>query len=1058
MKRNTKGFTLVELLAAMVILGILMLICVPTILNMLENNRNRVYVDDAKKMIAQAEYRIRANNSTIEKPSEGSAIVISLGYLESSDFDNPPNNGEYLKEASYVVVKNDGRKLEYSASIVEKMKQGGYKGVTLTKNADLLKNNATKYVKVFSKKDLYYVETAPTGKSLSSGEINKLLGNDYCGEIEAVYNDIELSDDVVQKADNPPKIKSLTIASASNRDFNSFDALLTLKAEDDNTLKKDLKVYISVVSYEDALKEVNGETYGSGKDYYTKNINFSDAKYGGYKEYDGSKITVYVVVKDNVGNVTKKIQEYYLHNNAAPIIDMKETKLFKRTSDEFAMPKATLKLVVSDDDDEREEILICLKPSKEKCSAREFKKYKDYFDSGTTMTYDFGGIPDGRNVQLHIEAKDKENMITETDLDYKIYNNEPPKIKGISITSSNNDLPASIRGDKGDLTINFTVNASDDFGDSNISFSVQDVTSNKAAAEFKYANCSSGTCSYKLGGNYDGGGREVKFVFKDQYGATASKSEVYTVYDNNPPTVSASISTQRDACTNTSFCRGSNSLDTYVRITATDDVDYINNYANLKVCLSQNENDCKNPSSGNYKSYSEYINKATSFRLSNGDTPYNGDTKKVYVYVADTYGAITKKVLDYKLYQNQKPANVTLNVATVVDEHFSYHSFNDSDYGPFNLKDVLVNFSADDDFGTDHLQLNICYRKTTDGNETCLGYKSYSSYSSPYRLSLPETKYSGQQYVIILKVKDTYGQDTTKNVNYTLFKDLAPKIDNFEVSSTNNDYHNSTIHYTYRVRDAFDTYSVCINGRKNNTTPVTYAECARNPYYIKDNVSGNNTNSVSGQIDLRNFDWSYDRGTSKNIYLVVKDSNNHEKVIGEDYAMYKYCTNLSDGYESKYELAQGEEEITAERCGGRCYQDIVDPSDPSNPNNINLDIMAMYNETLTYKDKHFSSHNCIKEKQISRNCEYHTCYRKSEGEYYIAVGTRSVTADWSHEHEDGEMYSHSFYYRMYQVTYDANRDFLKFTGLPTKICIDELDNYNLENGYVYTTNYDEEGA
>ena len=1060
MKKNTKGFTLVELLAAMVILGILMVICVPTILNMLEDNRNRVYIDDAKKMIAQAEYRIRANNSTIEKPSKGSAIVISLGYLESSDFDNPPNNGEYLKEASYVVVKNTGRKLEYSVSIVEKMEKGGYKGVVLTKNSNLLKNNARKYVKVFTKNDLYYVETAPTGKSLSSGEINKFLGNDYCAEIETVYNDIELSDDVVQKEDNPPKIKTLTIASASNRDFNSLDALLTLKAEDDNTLKKDLKVYISTVSYDDALREVNGEAYGSGKDYYTKSINFSDEKYGGYKKYDGSKITVYVAVKDNVGNVTKKIQEYFLHNNAAPIIDKNETKIYKRSTDEFSMPKATLKLAVSDDDDERENLLVCLRTSTDACPASAFKKYRDYFGSGTTMTYDFGGIPDGRKMTLHIEVKDKDNMLTSTNLEYQIYSNQPPKVNDVSVISSNNDLPASIRDGKGDLTVNFNVDASDDFGDSNISFSVQDVTSHKAATEFQYTNCSSGTCSYKLGGNYDGETRRIKFIFKDQYGATTEKSKSYTVYKNEAPSVSASVVTQKDACTNTSFCRGSNSIDTYVKITATDDIDYINNYSKLKVCLSKNENDCKNTSSSNYKSYSDYINKSVSLKLSNEANPYDGSTKTVYVYVVDTYGAVKKVPLNYTLYQNKKPTNVKMSVETVVDDTFSYHTFNDGDYGPFNLKDVLVNFSADDDFGTDKLQVKACYRRISDGNEGCgaAGYQSYSSLSNlQYKLSLPETKYSGQKYSIILKIKDAYGQVVTKEANYTLFKDLAPKIDNFEISSTNDNYHSNSIYYTYRVRDAFDTYSVCIGARKDNKTSVTYAQCSQNSYYIQTNVNGNNTNAVSGTIDLSTHGWKYKDGTHKNIYLVVKDSNNHEKVIGEDYALYKYCTELKDEYEAKYELVPGEEEITAERCGGRCYQDVVNPDDLSDPNNVNLDISAMYNETLTYKDKHFSSHNCVEEKKVSRNCEYYTCYKKGTG-YYKAVGAHGIKDNWSHKHSDGKTYSHALYYPIYKVTYDEKKNLLKFTKQADKTCINEIDTYTLEKGYVYTINSGEGGA
>ena len=85
-KRNNKGFTMVELLAAVVILGILLVFAVPRIFGLLTNNKNRIYINDAKKLITQAEYKMKANSSNIEKPDEDNAIVMSLKYLYSKDF------------------------------------------------------------------------------------------------------------------------------------------------------------------------------------------------------------------------------------------------------------------------------------------------------------------------------------------------------------------------------------------------------------------------------------------------------------------------------------------------------------------------------------------------------------------------------------------------------------------------------------------------------------------------------------------------------------------------------------------------------------------------------------------------------------------------------------------------------------------------------------------------------------------------------------------------------------------------------------------------------------
>ena len=65
--KNKKGFTLVELLAAIVILGLLITFAFPTITRMIFKSREKIYIADAQKLVAQAEYRLRANNTEIEK-------------------------------------------------------------------------------------------------------------------------------------------------------------------------------------------------------------------------------------------------------------------------------------------------------------------------------------------------------------------------------------------------------------------------------------------------------------------------------------------------------------------------------------------------------------------------------------------------------------------------------------------------------------------------------------------------------------------------------------------------------------------------------------------------------------------------------------------------------------------------------------------------------------------------------------------------------------------------------------------------------------------------------
>ena len=176
--RNRKGLTLIELLAAIVILGILAVFAIPVIAKLLDNSRNKMYISDAKKFISQTEYKLRVNNSNIELPDPSECIVISLSYLDSTIFDNTPNDGEYSKDKSFVVVKNIGNdKFEYSVKLVEKYKGNFHKGVDLVKESTLNSNEAMNYVKSFDSSDLITID------NVTASYINGKIGSNYANNI-----------------------------------------------------------------------------------------------------------------------------------------------------------------------------------------------------------------------------------------------------------------------------------------------------------------------------------------------------------------------------------------------------------------------------------------------------------------------------------------------------------------------------------------------------------------------------------------------------------------------------------------------------------------------------------------------------------------------------------------------------------------------------------------------------------------------------------------------------------------------------------------------------------
>lgn len=153
MVKNEKGFTLVELLATVVILGIIMLVAVPNVTGIIYKNRANTYVEDAKKLTTLAEYKMRVNNNTIQKPSDGQCIIMDLSYLDNAEFEDPPNGGDYLLNDSFVIIKRDGNEYKYYTQIIEKFKST-YRGVLLNDSKNLYEDGATNLVSNATSSDL----------------------------------------------------------------------------------------------------------------------------------------------------------------------------------------------------------------------------------------------------------------------------------------------------------------------------------------------------------------------------------------------------------------------------------------------------------------------------------------------------------------------------------------------------------------------------------------------------------------------------------------------------------------------------------------------------------------------------------------------------------------------------------------------------------------------------------------------------------------------------------------------------------------------------------------
>lgn len=143
MRLNNKGVTMIELIGAMAILAILFGMAVPAITTVINDTRNKTYVDDAMKLASNAEYSLRKDNK-IPKPTTTRCILMSMVYLDTGVFDDGPYGGSYEKNMSFVVVKKEAGKDVYYVRIIERLKDGGYRGIDFKKSTDLTTENAHK--------------------------------------------------------------------------------------------------------------------------------------------------------------------------------------------------------------------------------------------------------------------------------------------------------------------------------------------------------------------------------------------------------------------------------------------------------------------------------------------------------------------------------------------------------------------------------------------------------------------------------------------------------------------------------------------------------------------------------------------------------------------------------------------------------------------------------------------------------------------------------------------------------------------------------------------------